>query len=86
MKITLVEIMLWVAIFLIPASLVLRIMYGAQWLEWEYHLIKSWGINTVVYDFTKIIGLLSVGIFFVVRDKRRKKQNESGYYELPKSK
>ncbi len=84
MKTSWVEVLIIVAIILIPASFVLRIIYGTQLLEWEYSLIESWGINRLAYDVTKAVGFMGFLIYLFVRRKRRRKKENAGYYELPK--
>lgn len=86
MKITWVEILLRLAITLIPISLILRLVYGSQWIAWEYDLVASWGINRMTYDAIKILILLGVATCFVVRDQKKRKKERAGFYELPDSK
>ncbi|MCG2681134.1 MAG: hypothetical protein L6455_14390 [Kiritimatiellae bacterium] len=62
MKTIWVEILVIIAIVLYPVSWVLRIIYGRQWLAWEYDFIESWGINQLAYFLTKtglLIGMAS---------------------------
>jgi len=64
MKITWVEILVISAVVLILA---LKIIYGREWLSWEYLLIKSHGINLFVYDVIKIGVLVSIGAYCLNR-------------------
>lgn len=84
MKISWVEVLIIVAIILIPAFFILRIVYGAQLLEWEYNLIESWGINRLAYGIIKTVGFIGFLIYLLVRQNRRRKRENAGYYELPK--
>ena len=84
MKTIWVEVLLVTAIILIPASLALRIIYGQQWLTWEYNLIESWGINRIAYDLIKTGILIIIAGCFLIRQKRKQKKDESQFYELPK--
>ena len=77
--------MLIVAIIMIPASWALKIVYGQQLREWEYNLIESWGINSIVYDFAKIGLLIGATVYYVIRQKRKREKDNSRFYELPKS-
>ena len=68
MKIRWVEILLIISIILIPMSYAARLIYGKQWQEWEYGLIKSWGINPLVFKAVIIIIFIGyVGYFFIYR-------------------
>jgi hypothetical protein len=66
-------------------SWALRIIYGQQWLAWEYNLIESWGINRLAYDLAKTGILIGIASSFLIRQKRKKKRDDSRFYELPKS-
>jgi hypothetical protein len=84
MKTRWVGILIILAIILTSASFILRIIYGTQLLEWEHNLIESWGINRLLYDFTKAVGFIGVLTCLLVRQRRRQKKQNAGYYELPK--
>lgn len=84
MKTSWVNVLIIVAIILVPASFVLRAIYGAQLLEWEYKLIESWGINRLAYSVIKVVGFMGFLIYLFVRQKRRRKRENASYYELPK--
>lgn len=86
MKTNWVTVLIIAAIILIPVSFVLRTIYGTQLLEWEYKLTESWGINRMAYDVTKVVGFMGFLIYLFVRQKRRRKRENAGYYELPKQK
>jgi hypothetical protein len=64
----------WVEILVISAIvpiLALRIIYGRQWLAWEYRLIESYGINLFVYDMIKTAVLVSIGAYYLMRSRRK---------------
>jgi len=84
MKMIWVEILVVIAIILYPVSWVLRIIYGRQWLAWEYNLIESWGINQFAYFLTKTGLLIGIASYFLIRQKRKQKKDASRFYELPK--
>ena len=84
MKTIWVEILLIIAIILTPTSMALRIIYGQQWFTWEYNLIESWGINRAAYDLTKSGILIVIAGYFLIRQKRKQKKDNSQFYELPK--
>ena len=63
-KITWIE---FLVIFAVVLILALRIIYGREWLAWEYQLIKSYGINLFVYDMIKIGVLVSIGAYYLKR-------------------
>jgi len=85
MKTSWVEILVIIAIIMYPVSWVLRIIYGRQWLAWEYNLIESWGINQIAYFFAKTGFLIGIASFFLIRQKRKQKKDVSRFYVLPKS-
>ncbi len=67
-----VEILLIIAIIVVPVTYIVKLIYGRQWLAWEYRLIESWGINPVVYDMIKIVILIGfAGYFFIRRIRKR---------------
>ena len=55
-----------------------------QWLAWEYNLIASWGINLLAYDLAKTGLLIGIASYFLIRQKRKQKKDDSRFYELPK--
>jgi len=67
-NITWVEILVISAIVLILA---LRIIYGREWLTWEYQLIKSYRVNLFVYDMIKIGVLVSIGVYYLKRHLKK---------------
>jgi len=85
MKTIWVEILVIAVIIPYPVSWVLRIIYGRQWLAWEYNLIESWGINQLAYFFAKTGLLIGIASYFLIRQKRKQKKDASRFYELPKS-
>lgn len=84
MKTIWVEILLISAIILYPVSWALRIIYGRQWLAWEYNLVAYWGVNLLAYDITKIGLLIGIASYFLIRQKRKQKKDNYRFYELPK--
>lgn len=84
MKTIWIEILIITAIILIPMSWAVRIIYGRQWLTWEYNLIESWGINQLAYDLTKIGLLIGITSYFLIRQKQKRKKDNSRFYGLPK--
>jgi len=66
MKTIWVEILVIIAIILYPVSWALRIIYGRQWLTWEYNLIESWGINQLAYFLAKTGLLIGIAFFFLI--------------------
>jgi hypothetical protein len=53
-------------------SFVAKLIYGRQWQEWEYGLVKSWGIDPLVYKGVIMILFIGyVGYFFFRRIRRR---------------
>lgn len=77
--------MLIVAIILLPASKIWSVIYGRQWREWEYNLVESWGINSALYDLIKAGLLVSAVLYYVIWKRRKRKKDDSRFYELPKS-
>ncbi|MCX6997242.1 MAG: hypothetical protein NTV49_09170 [Kiritimatiellaeota bacterium] len=85
MKTIWVEILLVLAIILIPVSFALRVIYGRRWLEWENGLVESWGINSGAYTFVKMGVLLFLGGYWVWRERRRRQKRNASAYELPRT-
>jgi hypothetical protein len=84
MKTIWVEILVISAIALIPISYALRLIYGKQWREWEYGLIQSLGVSSVVYDLIKVTILIGLAMCYLIRQRRKRKREKSGFYQLPK--
>jgi len=80
-----VEILVIIAIIMYPVSWILRIIYGRQWLAWEYNLVESWGINQLAYFIAKTGLLIGIAFFLLIRQKRKQKKDVSRFYVLPKS-
>jgi len=71
---TLIEALLVISIILIIASLIIRIVYGSQLIEWEDNFYRSIGLNPSLVHF--FIGIIVV-VYFVRRafSERRKKKH-----------
>ena len=81
----LVESLLIIGIIAVPASLVLRVLYAHQMIEWENNLVESVGIPAELYRITLGIGFFCVLIALAVRERRKRKKQKQAGYQLPKS-
>jgi len=71
MKAIWIEFLVVLGIVIVPLTFILRILYGRQWLEREYKLIESWGINQGVYDTIKIAIFIGVIIFLFIHERNK---------------
>lgn len=85
MKTIWLEILVISAIILIPVSFALRLVYGRRWLEWENHLVESWGINSLAYTMAKVGMLVCLAGWWVWRERRKQQKQNAMRYDLPKS-
>jgi hypothetical protein len=84
-KMHLVEALLIVAVIAIPVSLVLRVIYARQMIEWENNFAESIGIPSELWRL--FWGAIAVSVFVAIavrQNKKRRKQKQAGY-QLPES-
>ena len=84
-KMHLVEALLIFAIVAIPASLVLRVIYARQMIEWENNFAESLGIPSELWRL--FWGIIAISVFVTIavrQNKKRKKEKQAGY-QLPES-
>jgi len=84
-KLHLVEALLIFGIIAIPASLVLRVIYARQMIEWENNFAESIGIPSELWRL--FWGVIAISVFVTIavrQNKKRKKQKQAGY-QLPES-
>jgi hypothetical protein len=78
-----VQLLIISVIILIPVSFALRVVYGKQWLEWEYGLVESWGISGLAYTLIKLAALVGCASYWMIRQRRRRQKDETKFYTLP---